>query len=81
MNWGIEGGGLNIFWGAEMSTKQGTEMCNFGAPSPLDFFFGVFPSGFFFCFSPSLLCNLNLGRKWAQNVEKIARSPGGEKKA
>ena len=53
--------------------RQGTEICNFGAPSPLDFceFSPVD------VFSPGLLCNLE--RKWPQNVEKIARFPGGEK--
>ena len=50
-------------------------MCNFGALSPLDFF-KFFSSGFF-PFSPGLLCNLV--RTSPQNVEKIARCPGGEK--
>ena len=57
--------------------RQGTEICNFGAPSPLDFF--RFSPVDFFPFSPGLLCNLV--RKWPQNVEKIARFPGGEKGA
>ena len=38
------------------------------------FFFGIFSRGF----SPGLLCTLV--RKWPQNVEKIARIPGGEKR-
>ena len=38
-----------------------------------DFFF----SGIFFLFSPGLLWSL--ARKWPQNVEKVARFPGGEK--
>ena len=39
-------------------------------------FFSIFSSGFF-PFSPGSLCSLV--RKWPQNVEKIARLPGGEK--
>ena len=41
-------------------------------------FFSIFSSGIF-PFSPGLLCNLV--RKRPQNVEKIARLPGGEKSA
>ena len=54
---------------------QGTEICNFGAPSPLDFF-EISPVDFF-PFSPGLLCNQV--RKSPQKVEKIARFLGGEK--
>ena len=52
--------------------RQGTEICNFGEVSPLDFL-NCFP------FSPGFLCSLV--RKWPQNVEKVARFPGGEKSA
>ena len=48
--------------------RQGTEICNFRAPSPLD------SSEFSPVVSPGFLCNLV--RKSSQNVEKIARSPG-----
>ena len=54
--------------------RQGTEICNFREISPLDFLNYlqcIFP------FSPGLLCNVV--RKSPQNVEKIARFPGGEK--
>ena len=54
--------------------RQGTEICKFGAPSPFSF---TFSSGSSFCsfsrFSVKC-CN-----KSTQNVEKIARFPGGEK--
>ena len=56
--------------------RQGTDICNFRAPSPLDFLVSpvyVLP------FSPGALCNLV--RKSPQHMEKIARSPGGEKSA
>ena len=58
-------------------TRQGTEICNFGAPSPLDF--PGFSPVDFSPFSPSCLCKLV--RKAPQNVEKIARFPDGEKGA
>ena len=56
------------------TTTRGTEICNFGVPSPLDVFFSPVD---FSPFSPGLLCNLV--RERPQNVEKIARFSGGEK--
>ena len=56
--------------------RQGAEICNFAAPSPLDFF--DFSPVDFFHFSPGSLCNFV--SKWAQDVEKFARFPGGEKR-
>ena len=56
--------------------RQGTEICDFGAPSPLDFsncLEWIFPV------SPDFLCSLV--RKSPQQVEKIARFPGGDKSA
>ena len=55
--------------------RRGTEICNLGAPSPLDFC--EFSPVDCFAFSPGSLCNLV--RKLSQKVEKIARTPGGEK--
>ena len=56
--------------------RQRTEICNFGAPSPLDFY-EFSPVDSFSFFSPGFLCNLV--RQSPQNLEKIARFPGGEK--
>ena len=50
---------------------------NFGETSPLIFW--IFASGFFFPFSPGFM--YKSVRKSHQNVEKIARFPGGEKGA
>ena len=57
--------------------RQGTAICNFGGPSPLDFF--EFSPVDFFPFSPGLMCKLV--RKSPENVEKIAPDFQAEKKA
>ena len=55
--------------------RQRTEICNFGAPSPLNFLdFAPVAS---LPFSPGSLCNSV--RKSPQKLEKIARFPGSEK--
>ena len=61
----------NIFSGlfsGHVRPRQGTEICNFRAPSPR-----------FFEFSPVDVLLCNSVRIWPQNVEKIARFPGEAK--
>ena len=66
-----------VLFSGHVRPRQGTEICNFGVPSPLDFL-RIFSSGFFFPFlQVYLLCNLV--RKRPQNMEKIVRFPGGER--
>ena len=48
-------------------SREGTDICNFGVPSPLDFFMFL---QWIFCF---------FVRKSPQNVKKVARSPGRAK--
>ena len=57
--------------------RQGTEICNFGAPSPLDFF-GIFSHGYVSHFS---MFSVQFSKDIAQKVENIARFPGEEKNA
>ena len=57
-----------------LTKRQGTEICNYEAPSPLDFSSPVD----LFVFLQLFLCNSV--RKHPKNVEKIARFPDGEKK-
>ena len=65
---------LTLFSG-RVRPQQGTEICNLGEPSPLDFFLYC-PVDFPFL---QVFCVVYLLRKSPQNVEKIARIPGGEK--
>ena len=53
----------------QVRPRQGTEICNFGAPSPL---WGGSPLDFF-AFSPVFMCNLVRRAPW--NVEKVAKNP------
>ena len=57
------------------ATTEKKQICNFGAPSPLDSF--EFSQVDSCLFSPGFMCNLV--RKSPQNVEKMVRFPGGER--
>ena len=69
-------------WGSVLESghvrpRQGTEICNFGASSPL--ILGEVSPVDFFPFSPGFL--FDLVRKSPQNTENIARFPGAEESA
>ena len=63
----------SLSYSVHVRPQQGTKICDFGAPSPLDFL--ILIQRIFFIFS-RFLCNLP--RTSPQNVGKIARFPVGE---
>ena len=63
---------LHLQLSGRVRPRQGTNICNFGAPSPLDFFFD-FCSVDVFPFSPGSLCNVV--RKSPQNVDPRENGP------
>ena len=68
-------GSENACFSRRVRPRQRTEICNFWEYLPLDF--SIFSSGFFPS-SPGF-CVMYVVRKSPQNVEKIARFPGGER--
>ena len=68
----VEIPGFRIFSSGRVRPRQGTEICNFGALSPLDFL--VFSCGFFSFLSRLSVYNKEIAPKCGENC----RFPGGE---